>query len=95
MRFERFKFHRRAEAALHELPPADQAAIRERLAALAQVPTREWDAREVKKPGTDGPLYLVRLNDSLRAFIDLHANGSPEVLDIVRQETLESFAKAM
>jgi hypothetical protein len=95
MELDRLRFHRRADAVLNELSPADRAVVLERLEALARVPTREWDAREVKKPGADRPLYLVRLNDSLRAFIDLPAIGSPEVLDIVRQETLESFAKAM
>jgi hypothetical protein len=95
MELDRFKLHRRADAVLNELPPADRAVVLERLAALAEVPPRKWNAREVKRAGADTPLYLVPLNDSLRAFIDLPANGSPEVLDIVRQETLESFAKAM
>jgi hypothetical protein len=95
MELDRFKLHRRADAVLNELPPADRVVVLERLAALAKVPPREWVARQVKMPGADASLYLVRLNDSLRAFIDLPANGSPEVLDIVRQETLESFAKAM
>ncbi len=95
MEVDRFRFHRRADAALNELPPTDQALVLERLAALAEVPPRDWDAREVKSPGADAPLYLVRVNDSLRVFIDLPASGPPEVLDIVRQETLESFAKAV
>ena len=94
MEVERFRFHRRADMALNELSPADQAAVRERLAALADVPPRQWDAREVTRQGATTPLYLVRVDDSLRALIDLHADRAPEVLDIVRQETLESFARA-
>jgi hypothetical protein len=94
MKIGRFNLHRRAFFTLSELSPADQAAVRDRLDELAGLPPREWAASELKLPHEDRPIYLVRIDDSLRAFIAVSANGEPEILDIVRRETLETFAKA-
>ena len=40
------------------------------------------------------PLYLLRLDNDLRAFIPVPEHGEPEVVDIVMRERLEQFAKA-
>jgi len=94
MEIGRFGFHRRAFMALGELTEAEQAAVLGRLAALANIPSHDWHARVVKRPGVATPLYLIRVDESLRALIAAPEGRNPEVVDIVRHETLEQFARA-
>jgi hypothetical protein len=90
-----FQFHRRAFAALNELSPADRAKVLDQLAALNGIPRRDWSARQqVRKLGTDPALYLLRIDQSLRVIVRAPEGHEPEVLDLVRHETLERFAKA-
>ena len=90
-----FQFHRRAFAALNELSPADRAKVLDQLAALDGIPRRDWSAgQQVRKLGTDPALYLLRIDQSLRAIVRAPEGQEPEVLDLVRHETLERFAKA-
>jgi hypothetical protein len=94
MEVGRHKFHRRALAALNQLEEGEQAQVQEALAALPDTPAARWSAAQARRLPGDQPLYLVRLDDSLRAFVQAAQGQEPEVLDIVRQETLKSFARA-
>jgi mRNA-degrading endonuclease RelE of RelBE toxin-antitoxin system len=87
-----FDFHRRAFMALGELSESEQAAIRERLEALSETPPRDWHARVVRRAGVATPLYLIRIDDSLRVLIAAFDGRAPQVVDIVRHETLQHFA---
>jgi hypothetical protein len=89
-----FQFHRRASAALNELSPADQTKVLVQLPALEGIPRPDWSASLVRKLGTDPGLYLLRIDHSLRAIVRALGGQVPEVLDLVRHETLEKFAKA-
>lgn len=89
-----YKFHRRAFAALHQLAGDEQAQVLETLAALTDVPVGDRPAARAKQLPGPQPLYLVRVNDSLRAIVRAADGQAPEVLDVVRHETLESFTKA-
>jgi len=89
-----YKFHRRASAALNQLADNEQAQVLEALATLVDTPAAQWPAARVKRLPGDQPLYLVRVNDSLRALVQVVAGQEPEVMDLVRHETLEFFAKA-
>jgi hypothetical protein len=93
MEVGRFQFHRRAFAALNELSPADQAQVLDRLQVLDGIPPRDWPVQQVKKLGTEPGLYLLRIDNSLRAIVLAAEGQEPEVLDLVRHETLEKFAK--
>jgi hypothetical protein len=88
-----YKFHRRAFTALNQLAGDEQAQVLETLAALADTPAAQWPAQAKRLPG-DQPLYLVPVNDSLRVIVRAADGQEPEVMDIVRHETLESFTKA-
>jgi hypothetical protein len=94
MEFGGFGFHRRAFMALGELSSDDQAAILERLESLEELSPDDWHAIVVKRPGVAEPLYLLRVGDSLRVLIAAPEGCEPEVVDIVRHETLEQFATA-
>jgi hypothetical protein len=89
-----FGFHRRAFMALGELSDAERAAVLERLEALSRIPPRDWHARVVRRAGSATPLYLIRIDDSLRVLIAAPEGRAPEVVDVVRHETLQQFATA-
>ncbi len=87
-------FHRRALATFHELTADEQARVQETLMPLFGTPVGEWPAAQVKKLPGDQSLYLVRIDESLRAFVRVADGLEPEVMDIVPRETLEYFSKA-
>ena len=89
-----FRLHYRAFVILSQLPEADQAAIRERLASLANRPPSEWPARAVRRPDVAEPLYMILLDNGWRILIAAPAGEDPEVVDIVHHETLRQFAGA-
>jgi hypothetical protein len=84
--------HRRASMALGQLPDIEQARVIERLEALNDLPPSEWPARIVKRADVATTLYLISVDDSLRLLIAAPEGQPPEVMDIVRHETLEQFA---
>jgi hypothetical protein len=88
------RLHRRASMALGQLPDIEQVRIRERLEALADLPPSEWPARIVKRTDVATTLYMISVDDSLRLLIAAPEGQDPEVVDIVRHETLEQFATA-
>ncbi len=90
-----YKFHRRALAALNQLAADEQAEVLKGLAALAETPAAQWPVAQAKKLPGDQTLYLVRVNDSLRTIVRAADGQEPEVMDIVRRETLQSFTKAI
>jgi hypothetical protein len=89
-----FALHRRASMTLGQLPDIEQARVMERLETLADIPPSRWPARIVKRAGVAATLYLVSVDDSLRLLISAPEGQAPEVMDIVRHETLEQFANA-
>lgn len=80
--------------ALAQLSLEDQQRVREIIASLPGADPNEWPPDRVRKLPGDRPLYLLRVDDSLRAILGNGAGRQPEVLDIVRRETLETFARA-
>jgi hypothetical protein len=88
-----YKLHRRARGVLYELTPEERAQVREKLASLVAVPLAPWPAAQARSYPGDESLYLVPVNESLRAIVRAAGGEEPEVEDIVRQETLDFFAK--
>jgi len=86
------QWHRRAFTALNQLAGDEQAQVLERMASLVDTPAALWPATLAKRLPGDPSLYLVRINDSLRVILRSVEGQQPEVLDIVRHETLQSFA---
>jgi hypothetical protein len=87
----RFSIHRRALPAYHEINRAERSALEAALAPLVNRPERQWPQAGATRLESADPLYLVRVDKSLRAIIRPTAGGQPEVLDLVRHETLERF----
>jgi hypothetical protein len=88
------KFHRRAFFAFHELTSEEQAQVLEVLTALFATPVTTWSLPQVRRLPGEQSLYLVRIDDSWRAFVQAAEGQEPEVMDIVLQDTLDFFARA-
>jgi hypothetical protein len=89
----RFQLYRRARMALDQLSDVEQAEMLEKVAQLVAVPPEHWPARDVSRLPGDEPLYLLRVNASLRVILRAVVGAPAEVLDIVRHETLKTFAR--
>ena len=89
-----YRFHRRAFTALHQLTANEQAQVLEELVGLVETPAAQWPPAQAKRLPGEPPLYLVRIDDSLRAIVSAPEGQEPEVMDLVRRETLEFFAKS-
>jgi hypothetical protein len=94
MQATRYNLHRRSRTVLLALDEAERSRVAERLSALAEIPPPEWPADLARRlPG--GPSdYLVSIDDSLRAFVDVPEGQPMMVQDIVRQEALDYMAEA-
>ena len=90
----RYKLHWRALLALNALSPLEQARVRDRLAAIVDLPAERWPAQGLPRLAADEPLYLLRVDDSLRVILRATPGAAPEILDVVRHETLERFRTA-
>lgn len=88
-----YRWHRLAIDKFYQLQPEDQARVRARLDALALMPASQWPEGTVRPLPADGSLSLIHLDHSLRAIAEIGDDHLGEVLDIVRQETLDAFAK--
>ena len=58
---------------------------------LSSLPVKRWPAAGAKKLASEEPLYLVRVDESLRAIVRPVPGARPEVLDFVRHEILQLF----
>jgi hypothetical protein len=88
-----YQWHRRASAALNQLADDERTQVLQRLASLEDTPAARWPADLATRLSGSQLLYLVRINDSLRAIVRAVEGQLPEVMDVVRHETLEFFAK--
>ena len=91
----RFLLHRRALLAYNALTPAERDSLEQAIAPLVDRPEQRWCASGAARLESPEPLYLVRVDASLRAIVRPAAGGQPEVLDLVRHETLERFFKGV
>jgi hypothetical protein len=91
----RFLLHRRALAAYSVLTAAERDALERAVAPLIDLPEERWSRAGAVRLESAEPLYLVRVDDSLRAIVRPREGGQPEVEDLVRHETLERFFKGV
>jgi hypothetical protein len=94
MQIGNYHLHRRALIAFQELQPEEQAQVRDRLLALDPNLAADWPATLARKVPGERPRYLVQINDSLRALVELKEGQQPEVLDIIPQEWLDFLAQS-
>ncbi len=95
MNGSRFLLHRRALLAFNTLTQTERDALESAMAPLADRPEDQWSAAGAVHLESADPLYMVRVDGSLRAIVRPATGGQPEVLDLVRHETLQRFFQAV
>jgi hypothetical protein len=87
----RFTVNRRALLSYNELTSRERRALSAALVPLSKLPEQQWPTAGAVRLESADPLYLVRVDDSLRAIIRPTSGAQPELLDLVRQETLQRY----
>lgn len=85
-----FLVHRRALLWYNGLSRRERKALKDAIAPLLQLPEDQWTQAGAIRLDTAEPLYLLRINDDIRAFIR-PVDGKPEIQDFVHRETLLYF----
>jgi mRNA-degrading endonuclease RelE of RelBE toxin-antitoxin system len=84
----------RVEIALDSLRASDQGPTRKAIEELKDIPWESPPRAGVRKISPDEPLYLVDATPDIRLFLRVdHPQRVIEVLDVVRQATLDEFAR--
>jgi hypothetical protein len=73
------------------LTPAERKSLETALAPLARLPEGKWRTAGAVPLASDEPLYLVKVDDSLRACVRPAEDGRLELVDLVRRELLERY----
>jgi hypothetical protein len=87
----RFTLHRRALLGYDTLTQAERDRLQAALAPLVDLPAERWPTVGAARLESADPLYVVRVDDSLRAIVRPTPAGPPELLDLVRHELLQRF----
>ncbi len=90
-----FELEYRAFIAFSQLSDAEQAALKERLESLANLPPSEWPARVVRRPGMLEPFYVLPVEPSLRVVFSARAGHVPVVEDIYRHDPSLQYANSL
>jgi hypothetical protein len=92
MNDSRFTFRRLALMGYYNLAPADQEDVVAAMTRLADCPVTQWPKAGAVKLKTKEPLYMVLVNDSLRALVQPVPGGPLEVVDLLHKDALAQFA---
>jgi hypothetical protein len=92
MKIGPFELEYLAFIAFHQLSEAEQAAVKERLEALANLPPSEWPGRVIRRPNVLDPYYEVPIDASLRALFSARAGHKPVVEAIDYVDRLLQYA---
>ena len=87
----RFLVHRRAFLAYNTLSPSEREALAQAITPLIDAKENRWPKAGAVRLESVEPLYMVRVDDSLRAIIRPNPGGRPEVLDLIRHEMLQRY----
>jgi hypothetical protein len=91
MNDQRFLVNARALLAYNAVTAGERKAIAAAVAPLRGVPEERWCAAGATRLPSEEPLFFVPVDDSLRAILRPGPDGRPEILDLVREETLRWF----
>lgn len=85
-------FHKRAIVALDALYLEVKNSVLKSINYLSIVGIKPALEKNIQKFHIDEPLYLLRVNPSLRVILRVSDQKEIEILDIVMKERLELFA---
>jgi hypothetical protein len=89
----RFPINHRAFMGYTTLTPEEQAAVQAAFEPLIDVPEQEWTAHGAIRLDYPEPVYFLKVDSSLRAYVQPTPDGRPELLDLIRRETLEFLTR--
>ncbi len=84
-----YTIHNRALGSESMLTSEERKALEETVAPLVGLPEDQWPSKGGVRLTLPDPIYKFNLGPSLRVFLQPNSDGRPEVLDFVRQETLD------
>jgi hypothetical protein len=87
----RFTVNSRALLSYNGLTSKERRALSAALAPLSKLPEEQWPTAGAIRLETADPLYMVRVDDSLRAFVRPTSGKLPELLDLARHEMLQRY----
>jgi hypothetical protein len=87
----RFSINHQAFMGYTLLTSEEQAAVRAAIEPLIDRPEQEWPAQGAIRLEYPQPVYFLKVDPSLRAYVQPTPEGRPELLDLVRRERLEFF----
>jgi hypothetical protein len=85
-------FHRRAAMALDAFPRAARTKVRAAVRRIQDPASGALICTKVAKLPTDEPLYIMRASPDIRVIFRKMGDAI-DVLDVVRRDTLDTFAK--
>jgi len=86
-----YVLHRRALIGFNTFTADERGHLDRAVAPLLDLPEERWSDVGARRLGRDESVYLVQVDDNWRAFVQPTTCG-PEVVDLVRKETLQAFA---
>ena len=89
----RFSLHSSALMGYDLLTNAERETLDAVVAPLLGLPEDRWPSAGAIRLDSPAPLYLLRIDPSLRALVRPGPEGQVEVHDLFRQETAERFSK--
>ncbi|HZW34207.1 MAG TPA: hypothetical protein VFF52_26025 [Isosphaeraceae bacterium] len=89
----RFPINHRAFMGYTTLTPEEQAAVQGAIEPLIDRPEQEWPAHGAIRLEYPEPVYFLKVDPSLRAYVQPTPDGRPELLDLIRRELLEFLSK--
>lgn len=84
--------NRRAWLWYNGLTRRERTALKKALDPLLNLPEDEWTQAGAIRLDSAEPLYLLRINDDIRAFVR-PVEGKPEIQDFVHRETIQLYFK--
>jgi hypothetical protein len=91
MAHPRFLIHSGAQISYSLITEQEREAVDAAIAPLLKRPEKQWPRLGAVKLKSAKPLYLLHVDDSLRAIVQPNAEGQPELLYLVRQELLDNY----
>ena len=89
-----FLVHRRALLGYNGLTRTERRSLREAIAPLLKLPEDQWTQAGAIRLQMKEPIYLLRLDKSLRVLVRPLPDGKVEILDFVHRETLDYFKES-
>jgi hypothetical protein len=95
MKDANFTINRRAFLGHSQLTPAERRALDSAMRPLMRLPEERWQTVGAIRLDSADPLYMLRIDKSLRALVRPTKDGPPELLDLVRREFLEWYSECL